>query len=66
LSAQDIYAIEKADEYYSPNSSTVFNSATSISGVPPQDYYVVMQDDGNLVIYLTGSSAPVWASKSAQ
>jgi hypothetical protein len=62
----DIYAIEKADEYYSANSSPVFSSATNISGVPPQDYYIVMQDDGNLVIYPTGSTAPVWASNSAQ
>jgi hypothetical protein len=62
----DIYAIEKADEYYSANSSPVFSSATNISGVPPQDYYVVIQDDGNLVIYPTGSTAPVWASNSAQ
>ena len=62
----DIYAIEKADEYCSANSSPVFSSATNISGVPPQDYYIVMQDDGNLVIYPTGSTAPVWASNSAQ
>lgn len=59
----DIYALEKVDEYYSKNSSSVFNSNTATNGVPPQDYYIVIQDDGNLFIYPTGGSDPVWKAR---
>jgi hypothetical protein len=62
----DIYPIEKANAYFSANASPVFSSGTNTTGVPPQEYYIVMQDDGNLVIYPTGSFNPVWASNSVQ
>jgi len=52
----DLYAIEKSDQYYSTNSSAVFSSNTPKGGTLPLDYYIVMQDDGKLVIYPNGYS----------
>lgn len=52
------------DMYVSPDKTAVFNTVTD-KGAGPLDYYIIMQDDGNLVIYPTVDPSPsnaVWSS----
>ena len=59
----------KGDAYLSENNSIAFSSKTGKDIKQPLNYCIVMQNDGNLVIYPTGRGGPsnsVWASGSNQ